>query len=79
MRKIAILGGGGHCKVVIDLINCLNQFEIVGIFDDNKLGFISGYPILGKLNEVSNYEIDFFVCGIGDQYIRKKFILKIKI
>lgn len=33
MEKIILVGGGGHCKSIIDSINGLKQFEIVGIVD----------------------------------------------
>lgn len=33
MDKIILVGGGGHCKSIIDSINDLKKFEIVGIVD----------------------------------------------
>lgn len=33
MKKIVLVGGGGHCKSVIDSINSLNSFHIYGIID----------------------------------------------
>jgi len=33
MKKIILIGGGGHCKVVIDTILSTNEFEIIGILD----------------------------------------------
>ena len=33
MEKIILVGGGGHCKSIINSINDLKQFEIVGIVD----------------------------------------------
>lgn len=36
MKKVIIIGAGGHCKVVIDTLEAINsiekQYEIVGIF-----------------------------------------------
>ena len=31
MEKIILIGGGGHCKVIIDIIKSTNEYEIVGI------------------------------------------------
>ena len=50
MQKIIILGGGGHAKVLIDLIRTLNQYEIAGILDPQleiRSAFV-GIPVLGS-------------------------------
>lgn len=36
MEKIILLGGGGHCKSVIDSIRSLNLYDIYGIIDIEK-------------------------------------------
>ena len=33
MKNIIIIGGGGHAKVLIDLIRTLKNFKIGGIID----------------------------------------------
>lgn len=35
MEKIILLGGGGHCKSVIDVIQSSGRFKILGILDSN--------------------------------------------
>ncbi|MEK6658639.1 MAG: acetyltransferase, partial [Campylobacterota bacterium] len=30
-EKIILIGGGGHCKSVIDVIEMQNRYEIMGI------------------------------------------------
>jgi len=35
-KKIILIGGGGHCKVVISQLKKLAKFEIVGIVDNYK-------------------------------------------
>ena len=47
--SIVLVGGGGHCKAVIDVIESLDQYSIAGIVDQpEKLGqFCLGYPIIG--------------------------------
>jgi len=47
--KIIIYGGGGHGKALIELIQTLNQYHIVGIVDDGipMDKKIMGYPVLG--------------------------------
>ena len=46
-EKIVLVGGGGHCKVVISVLKRLNTFDIVGISDiPERLGKeILGVPI----------------------------------
>jgi len=47
-KKIVLIGGGGHCKVVISILKNLDNFEIVGIVDNYKAGnLISGIKIIG--------------------------------
>lgn len=80
MNKIILLGGGGHCKSVIDSIESLNEFEIVGILDvENRVGqSIMGYKIIGTDSELNNLyksgvENAFISLGsIGNTEIREK-------
>ena len=53
-ENIILIGGGGHCKSCIDVIEQENQFSIVGIVDiSKKLGKkILGYKILWTDNEL---------------------------
>lgn len=48
--KLILIGGGGHCKSVIDVIEQTGIFEIIGITDlQEKIGTtLFGYPILGS-------------------------------
>lgn len=75
MKKIAIIGAGGHAKVIIDIISEIGNYVIVGFFDDNKFGTFCNIPILGKINEINiinkNIEIDTYIIGIGNDRIRQ--------
>ncbi|MEW5767138.1 MAG: acetyltransferase [bacterium] len=50
MEKIIIIGGGGHARVLIELIRLSGQYEIVGILDSQfKVGSsVSGISVLGN-------------------------------
>ena len=50
MEKIVLLGGGGHAKVVIDLINACGSYEIAGIADAQLAAgvSVSGVTVLGN-------------------------------
>jgi len=49
LDEIILLGGGGHAKVLIDLINVSGQFEISGILDTQlEVGTkVSNIPVIG--------------------------------
>ncbi len=47
-EKILLIGGGGHCKSVIDVIELENRFSIAGIIDKKELinKDVLGYKII---------------------------------
>jgi UDP-perosamine 4-acetyltransferase len=48
-EKIVLIGGGGHCKVVIDAINKLDKFEIIGlVVKGPKTAPLMGVEIIGN-------------------------------
>lgn len=48
MKEIVLIGGGGHCESVIDVIEQSGEFSILGIVDkDLRQKDELGYPILG--------------------------------
>ena len=50
MKEIILIGGGGHCKSVIDVIEPEAEFLITGIVDNSELigTDILGYPVIGS-------------------------------
>lgn len=58
---IILIGGGGHCKSVIDVIEQGNQFEIVGIIDRKELvgSEVLGYKILGSDEDLKDLRHDY--------------------
>ena len=44
MKKIILVGGGGHCKSCIDVIENENKYKIIGIIDKKK-NFLLNYKI----------------------------------
>ncbi len=53
-QKIILIGGGGHCKSVIDVIENENKYEIAGIVDiKQKIGQkVLNYKIIATDNEL---------------------------
>lgn len=57
LKKICILGSGGHATSCVDLIESTNEFEIVGIIikkneKKNDKKFLKKYQILGNDNDL---------------------------
>jgi sugar O-acyltransferase (sialic acid O-acetyltransferase NeuD family) len=50
MNKIVLIGGGGHCRSVIDVVEQEGRFEIVGIVDKPELlgSNVLGYSVIGN-------------------------------
>ena len=72
-KKIAIIGAGGHGKVVGE-IALLNQYDVIDFFDD-KINEIKNFPftICGNLDQLKinlKYYNDFFV-AIGENNTRQ--------
>ncbi|MBL4594181.1 MAG: acetyltransferase [Flavobacteriales bacterium] len=82
---IILIGGGGHCKSCIDVIEHEDKFSIAGIIDvKEKIGqTVLGYPIIGSdedLNEIAK-KSDNFLITIGQlksTTLRMKLFEKIK-
>jgi len=55
MERILLIGGGGHCKVVIDTIALGAQYEIAGILDvAEKVGSdVCGIPVIGDDSQLT--------------------------
>ncbi len=54
--KILLIGGGGHCKACIDVIEIEGRYDIAGIVDipEKKGESILGYKIIGDDEELEN-------------------------
>ena len=72
MSKIILIGGGGHCKSAIDVIEQEARFEIAGIIDKPELlgSKILGYPVIGNDLDLEKLAKKYFENG--------KLYLKIK-
>lgn len=78
---VMIFGAGGHCKVIIDLMNKLAGYHVVGLYDYKlPLGTIRhGYPIIaneGKYEMIRN--IHHGIIAIGDNWVRSQMVRFVK-
>jgi sugar O-acyltransferase (sialic acid O-acetyltransferase NeuD family) len=60
MKKLYLIGGGGHCKSCIDVIESTGEYEIQGIFDlPEKVGDkILGYRIIDTDENICKYQTE---------------------
>jgi sugar O-acyltransferase (sialic acid O-acetyltransferase NeuD family) len=80
-KKLLLIGGGGHCKSVLDSILALNEYSEIGIIEknDNNCGeSILEIPIIGCDDDLSKLYQDGFhyafvtVGSIGEPSLRIK-------
>lgn len=69
MSKLILLGGGGHCKSCIDVIEQEGYYEIAGILDEvERVGDkVLDYTIIGTDQDIPRYVRDdyYFLITIG--------------
>lgn len=69
MQDILLIGGGGHCKAVIDVIELEGRFKIAGIIDQKKLlgSKVLGYEVIGNDDDLKSlskhYKYAFITVG----------------
>ena len=79
MKKIVVVSGGGHAKVVISILRKLKEYQIIGYTDIEDKGKIFDVSYLGNDEEFlkKNENIKYAAIGIGQikKYkLRKKII-----
>ncbi|MDC0476529.1 hypothetical protein OAN83_01885 [Alphaproteobacteria bacterium] len=73
MEKILLLGGGGHCRSLIDNIISSKNYEIVGILDpkiEKERNEVMGFPLLSSSVSLSTYRsdgIENLAIGVGSK------------
>jgi sugar O-acyltransferase (sialic acid O-acetyltransferase NeuD family) len=86
MTKIFGLGAGGHARVIIDIVRCMGEYEIVGLVDRDPTltgQTVEGVPVIGTeelLPELLRKNIrQFFVGvgGIGDNAVRARLFTRV--
>jgi len=85
LKKLLIIGSGGHFKVAINEILKQKKYEIQEIIDIKNFG--KKLKINNKLKKIINYkkfnwskvnQNTFLFIAIGDNYLRKKIVSEIK-
>jgi len=67
--KIILVGGGGHCRAVIDVIEQEGIYDIAGIIDQpqKKGKNVLGYSVIGSDDEIPHLAKDgyYFIVTVG--------------
>ncbi|WP_319582365.1 acetyltransferase [uncultured Pseudodesulfovibrio sp.] len=73
--KILIIGGGGHARVVADILRAMDGMEPLGFItsdlDPGEVGPM-GLPVLGSDAAVGSIPHDGLVVAVGDNRIRER-------
>jgi sugar O-acyltransferase (sialic acid O-acetyltransferase NeuD family) len=87
-HNLLLIGGGGHCRSVIDSLRSNNRYDKIGIIEkrndlEDTKSTLDGIPIIGFDDELElfkgyGYDEAFITVGsIGNSKIRKKLFEKI--
>ena len=68
--RLALLGAGGHGKVVCRVAQRAG-FQVVGFYDDFATGMVLGLPVLGRFSEASSFDGKLFV-SLGRNEVRAR-------
>ena len=75
MRKLIVIGAGGHGKVVADAVLAAARREMTGFLDDAPalLGKrLLGYPVLGTTSTWPDWGCDDMILAIGENAHRQR-------
>ena len=77
MKKVIIIGAGGHARVIADIIK-LNGDIVYGFLDDKGQENIHELKILGGIDDINRFlEKDcYFIVAIGNNQIRYEIMTK---
>lgn len=71
MKKVVIIGAGGHGKVAADIVR-LSGDEVVGFLDDDPPKKLTGSNVIGNTNDIGKQSDCMYFAAIGNAEIRKK-------
>jgi sugar O-acyltransferase (sialic acid O-acetyltransferase NeuD family) len=81
VRKIVIIGAGGHARDVLDVFEACNarapQYEVLGFVVETAYfrpdTLVNGYPVLGDFQWLTEHSREVeLVCAVGDTALRRR-------
>jgi sugar O-acyltransferase (sialic acid O-acetyltransferase NeuD family) len=84
-EKVVLLGSGGHAKCVLDILEEMDSYEVIGVTtQDEAIKDFCGYPVLGNNETLQDLYMDgirYIALGVGgytDNNLRKALYTKLK-
>ncbi|UXU57629.1 acetyltransferase [Staphylococcus agnetis] len=77
MKKLVLIGNGGHAKVIRDIVSLSEEYQLVGYLD-GKINeyFVKDNIFFDSLNNIHKYRNNYYFCiAIGNNYVREKIYL----
>lgn len=71
MKKVIIIGAGGHGKVAADIVR-LSGDEVVGFLDDKPPENLVGFNVIGNTGDIGKWFDCMYFTAVGNAEIRKK-------
>ncbi|WP_373020553.1 NeuD/PglB/VioB family sugar acetyltransferase [Thiomicrorhabdus sp.] len=76
MKKLLIIGAGGHGKAIAEAAQLSREYQVVGFLDDAfpELSESFSFPVLGKIENAAEFLglVDTFFVAIGNNALREK-------
>jgi len=81
MKKLLIVGSGGHGRCCLDIARDLNRYDEISFLDDGHMNeVINDCNVIGTMSDMKKYfshDVDIFV-AIGNNQLRKQLFLEAK-
>ena len=83
-KRLLLIGGGGHCRSVLDSVCSANKYDRIGIIDNKILSSDLSVPIIGKDSDLPDLLdegwTDAFISvgSVGDTRLRRKLYRMVK-
>lgn len=83
MRKLIVVGAGGHGRSVAEAVLASSQFQLVGFLDDEfpRLSKVWDFPVLGRIAEFTRFRsyAESVVVAIGKNELREGLSAQLRI
>lgn len=82
MKKLLMVGSGGHGRSVAEVVLINGEFVVAGFLDDDfpKLERVLDIPVLGKVTDFANWRnvADFAFVAIGNNALRRRISVELR-
>ena len=72
VKRLVIIGAGGHGKVIADIATKNGYQEIIFLDDNPSIKDCTGFEVAGTLNDCINYKKWDFIVAVGNAKIREQ-------